>query len=199
MKWLVLYQFKSGDFGGVTGWRTGRGKDRRLHDFGRIIGAGGIGVGFIVGGHGGRGGLGFGLEVGNVEGQGILNMFGPATSEGFDVFLFGKTLGLNQEVAEVGEGGDGLGLEEALGAGGEEQGNGGVEVGGGEDFGVEDLSDLAAGLLGGEVIAVPFGMEIAEAHVVDIWGHLAAAAIGEEKHTRAGTVLFIGHRSSPEN
>ena len=30
------------------------------------------------------------------------------------------------------------------------------------------------------------------------WGHLAAAAIGEDKHTRAGAVLVNGHSGSPE-
>jgi uncharacterized protein (DUF433 family) len=47
-------------------------------------------------------------------------------------------------VAEVGESGGGLGLDEALGSGGEERGEGEAEVAGGEDVVAEEFTDLAA-------------------------------------------------------
>src|SRR5260221_874645 len=74
----------------------------------------------------------------------------------------------------------------------------GGEVAGGKDIAAEEFVDLLAGFLSVEVVLVFFGVEVTEAHVVGGWGHLAAAAIGEEKHTRAGAVLVNGHSGSPE-
>jgi len=55
---------------------------------------------------------------------------------------------------EIGESGGGLGLDVALSGGGEESGEGGVEVAGGEDIGVEKLTDLATGLVCSDALAV---------------------------------------------
>ena len=116
--------------------------------------------------------------------------------ERFEEFLFGETLGLEHELAEVGESGGGLWLDEALGGGGEERGEGGVKVRGSEGVSVEEFANLAAGFLSSKAIAEFPGVEIAESGVVGGWGKLAAAAVGEEKDTGAGAVLVIGHRSS---
>jgi hypothetical protein len=165
-------------------------------------GGGGIGVGIVggagVAGLGGFGCGGGGLGSGLVEDDGFLDDFGPAVFEGFEEFVFGEALGLEHEVAEIGEGDGGLGLDETQGGGGEESGEGGAEVAGGEDVAAEEFVDLLAGFLGVEVVLVFFGVEIAEAHVVGGWGHLAAAAVGKEKHARAGAVLVNGHSGSPE-
>jgi hypothetical protein len=133
-----------------------------------------------------------------VEDDGFLDDFGPTVFEGFEEFLFGEALGLEHEVAEIGESDGGLGLDESQRGGGEESAEGGAEVAGGEDVAAEEFVDLLAGFLGAEVVAVFLGVEIAEVDVVGGWGHLAAAAIGEDKHTRAGAVLVNGHGSSPE-
>jgi len=155
------------------------------------------GVGWIVG-VGGFGGFGGGRSGGWDECDGFLDDFGPAILEGLEEFLFGETLGLEHELPEIGESGGGLGLDEALGGGGEERGEGGVEVAGGEDVGVEEFADLAAGFLSRDAIAEFLGVEITETGVVGGLGKLAAAAVGEEKDARAAVVLVIGHRSSPE-
>ena len=112
-----------------------------LHDFGEwdwVRGcAGGIGVGFVGGGFflGGEGDFGwcggwclsgFRLRLGRVEGWGLIDYFRPAVVEGFEEFLFGEFLGLKHEAAEIGEGGGSLGLDPALGGGGEETGEGGA-------------------------------------------------------------------------
>jgi hypothetical protein len=139
---------------------------------------------------GGSGGL--------VEDDGFADDFGPAVVEGLYEFLSGEFLGLEHEVTEIGEGDGGLGLDESEGGGGEQSPEGGAEVAGGEDVAAEEFVDLLAGFLGAEVVAVFFGVEIAEVDVVGGWGHLAAAAVSEEKHTRAGAVLVNGHSGSPE-
>jgi hypothetical protein len=56
---------------------------------------------------------------------------------------------------------------------------------------------LTSSRRGGDAIAVFLGVEIAEINVVGGWRHLAAAAVGEDKHARAGAVL--GHGGSPES
>ena len=113
-------------------------------------------------------------------------------------FLLGKTLRLKHELAEVGESNGGLGLDESQRGGGEEGGEGGAEIAGGEDVAAEEFVDLLAGFLGVEVVAVFLGVEITEVHVVGGWGHLTAAAVGEDKHARAGAILVDGHGGSPE-
>ena len=143
------------------------------------------------GGHLGRG-------SGFVEDDGLLDDFGPAVVEGFEEFLLGEALGLEHELAEVSESDGGLGLDESQGGGGEESGQGGAEVAGGKNVAAEEFVDLLASLLGVEAILEFLGVEVAEAHVVGGWGHLAAAAVGKEKHTRAGAVLVNGHSGSPE-
>jgi len=61
-----------------------------------------------------RGGrLGGGRSGGFVEDDGFLDDFGPAVVEGFEEFLFGEALGLEHELAEVGESNGGLGLDDS--------------------------------------------------------------------------------------
>src|SRR5258708_32759178 len=136
MKWFGLYQIGSGDFEGVGAGRRksrrecttesteytemgstprGRGRPRSYMIFrlgnGRGIGYAGIVVGVGVGGIGGFGCGGGGLGSGLVEDDGFVDDFGPAVVEGFEEFLFGEALGLEHELAELGESDGGLGLD----------------------------------------------------------------------------------------
>ena len=139
-----------------------------------------------------------GLGVGLVEDDGFADDFGPGVVEGLHEFLSGEFLGLEHELAEVSESDSGLGLDESEGGDGKEGGESGAEIAGGEDVSAEELIDLDAGFLGADVVRVFLGVEVAEAHVVGGWRHLAAEVVGEEKHTLAGAVLVNGHGSSPE-
>jgi hypothetical protein len=54
---------------------------------------------------------GAGSGAGLVEDDGFVDDFGPAVVEGFEEFLFGEALGLEHELAELGESDGGLGLD----------------------------------------------------------------------------------------
>lgn len=113
--------------------------------------------------------------------------------------MIGAALGLLHELSEIAEGAGRLGFDEALGRGGEQSGEGAVEITGGDDVGCEELTDIAAGFFGFEVGAIFLAVVEAEAQVVGELGHGAAASIGKGEVTQVGAILIFGHRSLRKN
>jgi hypothetical protein len=70
-------------------------------------------------------------------------------AEGVDVFGFGEFESLDDGLAEVGEGGGGFGFDVAVGYGGEEAGESGGQVAGGNVVAGEEGGDVLAGLFAG--------------------------------------------------
>jgi hypothetical protein len=117
-------------------------------------------------------------------------------AEGVDVFVLGELDGLIQSLAEIGEGGGGFGFDVAFGDGGEDAGQGGAEIAGGEITAGEERGYVAADLLGGEGLRFPLGVEAAKARVASETRSTAATAIGEGKGTQAGTVVSMCDRKA---
>jgi len=117
-------------------------------------------------------------------------------AEGVDVFVLGDLDGLIQSLAEIGEGGGGFGFEVAFGDGGEDAGQGGAEIAGGEITAGEERGYVTTDLLGGEGLRFPLGVEAAKVRVASEPGSAAATAIGEGEGTQAGTVVFMCDRKA---
>ena len=139
-----------------------------------------------LGGRFGRsGGRGEGRADGAAPGVG---------AEGVDVFVLGEVDRLDQGLAEIGEGGGGLGFDVALSYSGEEAGQGGAEIAGGEIAAREVSGDVAAHLLGGESLRFLACMVIAEMGMAGASRSAALAAISEGERTQRGTVFFMRDR-----
>src|ERR1700719_932750 len=94
--------------------------------------------------------------------------------------------GLDEGLAEIGEGGGGFGLHLALGYGGEEASESGAEVAGGHEAAGEVIGDILAGFLAGEGLRVLAGVERAEVRMVGA-GSAAVAAVGKGERTQRDT------------
>lgn len=191
----------SGPFGFAQGRRDDKLRNP-LHDFGAGIGGGVAGVaggipGGVVGGFGRRSGLGIGgvLGFGEVVDEGFLDDFVPGSFEGVPEFLLGVLLGAEEELAEMGEGDGGFGLDVAHGGGAEEGGEAGGEIGSGESVVVEMFRDEGAELFGVDEVAMFMGMVVTEAHVSGKARHRATTAIGKMEDTTIGFILGDGHRN----
>ncbi len=110
--------------------------------------------------------------------------------------MLGELDGLIQSLAEIGEGGGGFGFDMAFGDGGEDAGQGGAEIAGGEITAGEERGYVATDLLGGEGLRFPLGVEAAEARVAREPRSAAATAIGKGESTQAGTVAFMCDRKA---
>jgi hypothetical protein len=132
-------------------------------------------------------GSGFGRSGGRSEGSadGAAPVVG---AEGVDVFALGELDGLQQGLAEIGEGGGGFWFDFPLGDSGEEAAQGGAEIAGREIAAGQERGYIAANLLGGEGSGFPFGMEAAEMRVAVEARRAAAAAIGEGESTQARAI-----------
>lgn len=94
--------------------------------------------------------------------------FAPGVgAEGVYVFVLGELDGLDKGLAEIGQGGSGLGLDVALGDSSKEAAQGRAEIAGGDITAGEEIGDVAANLLGGPSLRFLAGMEVAE--VGDDW------------------------------
>ena len=133
-----------------------------------------------------------GLFVGFADG------FAPGVGAvGVDVFVLGEVEGLDQGLAEIGEGDGGFGFDWALGYGGEEAAEGGAEIAGGHVAGGKVIGDVFADGLAPEGLRLLAGVEGAEIGMVDGTGNAALAAVDEHERTQGRTVLGAngGHRS----
>ncbi len=135
------------------------------------------------------------LFVGGADG------FAPGIcAVGVDVFVLGEGQGLHEGLAEIGEGGGGLGFDLTLGDGGEEASEGGAEIAGGHKAAGKVIGDVLAGGLASKGLCFLAGVEGAEIGVVDAARDTAVAAVDKHERTQRGTVLGAmgGHGSSPE-
>jgi len=80
--------------------------------------------------------------------------------------VLGDVDGLQDGLAEIGEGGGGFGLDLALGYGGEETAQGGTEIARGEIASGKIGGNIAADFVGGESLRFLACMEVAEMRMV---------------------------------
>lgn len=104
-------------------------------------------------------------------------------AEGVDVFVLSEVQDLREGLAEIGEVGGGLGLDVALGDGGEEAAKGGAEVAGRDVGAGEEASNLFADVAGGEGLGFFASVERAEVGMARLARHAAAMAVAEGKGT----------------
>jgi hypothetical protein len=133
-----------------------------------------------------------GLFVGGADG------FAPGVGAvGVDVFVLREGQGLHEGLAEIGEGGGGLGFHLALGDAGEEASEGGAEIASGQIAAGKVIGDLLAGGLASEGLRFLANVERAEVRMVDAARNAAVAAVDEHEGTQRGTVLGAigGHGS----
>jgi hypothetical protein len=135
---------------------------------------------------------------GGGRGEGGADGFAPGiAAEGVDVFVLGELDGLQQGLAEIGQGGGGFGFDLTLGDGGEDAAQGGAEIAGGDVTVGEERGYSAAHLLGSEGLRFPARMETAEMWMASEPRSGTPAAIGKGESTQARAVLGAigGHGS----
>ena len=100
-------------------------------------------------------------------------------------------------MAEIGEGGGGLGFHLTLGDGGEEASEGGAEIAGGHKAAGKVIGDILAGFLAGKFLCILAGVEGAEIRMAELARNAAVAAVDKHERTLRGTVLGAigGHGS----
>ena len=117
-------------------------------------------------------------------------------AEGVDVFVLGKVQGLHESLAKIRERGGGFGLYMALCDGGEEAGEGGAEIAGGDVAAGEMAGDILAGLIGSEGVVLFAGVEGAEISMAGFAGRAAVTAIGKGERAQGRTVVFACGRGT---
>jgi hypothetical protein len=131
-----------------------------------------------------RGRLGW-EEVVVVAGDGVADGVAPDVgAEGVDVFVLGEADGLEERLGQVGDGAGGLGLYIAGDHGGDEAGESGAEIVGGEVVAGEEVGQvLAEGFCSA---GAGFFLGVVEAEVGMVAGArgAATAAIGESDEHR---------------
>jgi len=105
--------------------------------------------------------------------------------------VLGEGEGLNQSLADVGEGHGSFGFDLAAGDGAEEASQCASEIAGRHVMPGEVRRYILAGLFGDEGLGFLLGMEVAEMRMAGAARSAALAAIGKGERTQAGTVLFI--------
>ena len=112
----------------------------------------------------------------------VADRFAPAfRAEGVDVFLPGDVDGLHESLDEVGDGAGGLGFYFAADHGGDEAGEGGAEIAGGEIVAGEEAGEVFAEFFSGLGASLLLGVVEAEVGMVAGAGSAAKAAIGESE------------------
>ena len=115
-------------------------------------------------------------------------------AEGVDVFALGEVQGLDEGLAEIGEGGGGFGFHLALGDGGEEASQGGAEIAGGHVAARKVVGDILASPLASEGLGLLAGVERTEVRMTVAPGNAAVAAIDKHERTQSGTVVLTCDR-----
>jgi hypothetical protein len=130
-----------------------------------------------------------GLFMGDADG------FAPVIrAEGVDVFVLGEVQGLDEGLAEIGEGGGSFGFDLALGNSGEEASQGGAEIAGGHIAAGKVICDILASLLAGEGLRFLAGVERAEVRMTVSARSPAPAGIGKGERTQGRTVVLTCDR-----
>src|SRR5271165_545788 len=126
-------------------------------------------------------------EAGGVEG--VDDFVLPVLeAEDADVFTLGAGGGLNEGLAEVGDGGCGSGLEVAAGDGGDGVSDGGADVAESDAFAGEVVGDSVGGLLGGEGLRLLAGVVVAQRGMVGTTREAATAAVFVAMDTQTRTI-----------
>jgi hypothetical protein len=113
-------------------------------------------------------------------------------AEGLGKLLLCERQVLRHGLREIAEGVGGPGLDVALSHGGEEVGEGGIEVAGGGIFAGEIGGDVRTELFGGAGLGVFAGVIGAECRMVRGTEHAAAAAVGKIKRASRGKTVNRG-------
>jgi hypothetical protein len=116
-------------------------------------------------------------------------------AEGFRILVPGELDALHHDLGEVGEGTSGLWFDVALGGGGKDASEGGVEITGGEITAREEIGNVATDVFGGLGLRLFAGMKTAELRMTGLARSEALAAIGESETTQGRAVLWAkrGH------
>jgi len=116
---------------------------------------------------------------------------------GVDEFVLGNADGLQEGLREIGDGASGFGFYIAADDSGDDAGQGGAEIAGGEVAAGEEVGQLVAEILGGEGLGFFLGVVEAEVGMAGDARGAATAAVGEGEGTQGYTGLFAerGHRS----
>jgi hypothetical protein len=143
-------------------------------------------IGSLIGGL-----LGDGREEVVVVGvDGVANRFAPAVgAESVDVFVLREVDGLHESLGQVGNGVGGFGFYVAADNGGDEAGQGGAEVAGGEIVAGEEVVQVFAEFLRGAGAGFFLGVVEAEARIAADARSAATAAIRESERTQGHAVL----------
>jgi hypothetical protein len=130
--------------------------------------------------------------------DGIVDGVAPAVgAEGFDVFVLGEADGLQERLGEVGDGAGGFGFDVAANDGGDDAGEGGAEIAGGEVVAGEEVGQVLADVFGGAGAGFFLGVVEAEVGMVAEARDAATAAIGEGEQTQGcAVVLTDGRRAA---
>ena len=104
-------------------------------------------------------------------------------AEGLAVFVLCDGNGLEHGLAEIGEGGCDLGLDLALGDGGEKPSHGGAQIASGKQIREKESRYVLAGLFCGERFGFLLGVEVAEMQMAGAARSAALAAIGKGEGT----------------
>ena len=115
-------------------------------------------------------------------------------AEGVDEFFLGELDGLDENLAEIGEGAGLPGLDVALSDGGEEAAESQAEIAGGEITAGEKERNFIGGLLGSAGVGFLAGVEVTELRIARLTRGEATAAIGEGEGTQRDAIVFKDRR-----
>src|SRR4029077_15332204 len=116
--------------------------------------------------------------------DGVVDRFAPGIgAESLTVFVPGGVDGLQESLHEVGDGVGGSGFYVAADDGGDEAGQGGAEIAGGEVVAGEEVGQVFAEGIGGLGAGFFLGVVGAEAGIAAGPRSKTTAAIGERKRT----------------
>ncbi|MGC1414127.1 MAG: hypothetical protein WA817_02525 [Candidatus Acidiferrum sp.] len=123
-----------------------------------------------------------GIEVLEILVEGIADGFAPFEfAYGGDEFLLREMKGLEEGLGHVGEGGGGFGFDVATGYSGDEAGQGGAEIAGGDEIAGKEIGQFLAEIFGGTGLGFFAGVVEAEMRMAAGAGSTATAAIGESE------------------
>jgi hypothetical protein len=121
------------------------------------------------------------------------------SATGIDDLVLHKRDGVEEKLADKGEGGGVARWKAVLSDGGEEFSEDMIDVGGGEEFARRGFGKQRAERFGLEELAFGAGVEDTESGVILAAQHAAFAAVGELKLAKMriiGSGAFLGHGSS---
>jgi hypothetical protein len=111
-------------------------------------------------------------------------------AEGVGVFVLGEVDGLHEGLGQVGDGVGGFGFQIAADHGGDEAGQGGAEIAGGEVVAGEEEGQVLAKYFRSASAGFFLGVVETEVRVTAVAGSAATAAVGESEHTQGHAVLW---------